>query len=220
MDDTQLPYFDEKVRVTFPDPDPDEEFGIVMVGGNLSPGMLISAYEQGVFPWFEPHQPILWWNPPFRCLLFPGELHMSKSMRRFMKRTNYRVTKNNSFSKVIRNCKEVPREGQQGTWITEDMVDAYTELHRLGFAHSYEVWDDDLLVGGLYGVEMRGYFCGESMFSYRSNASKLALVHLYREMIIEKGYAFIDFQVINPHSESLGAREIPRDEFLRMITKY
>ncbi len=217
MDDMEIPYFDESVRVTFPDPDPDDEYGIVLVGGNLSPGMLLSAYEQGVFPWFEPHQPILWWNPPVRCILLPGELHVSRSMQRFSKKTAFTVTKNRAFEQVIRNCKEISREGQQGTWITEDMVDAYTQLHLLGCVHSYEVWDGERLIGGLYGIEMSHYFCGESMFSYESNASKLALLYLYQEMIVEKGYSFIDFQVTNPHSESLGAREISRDAFIEML---
>ncbi len=217
MEYPEIPYFDASVRVTFPDPDPDDEYGIVMVGGNLSPGMLLSGYEQGVFPWFEPHQPILWWNPPMRCVLFPGELHLSRSMRRFIRNNPYTVMKDTAFEQVIRACKEIPREGQRGTWITEDMVEAYIELHLLGYAHSYEVWDGEELAGGLYGIEMEHYFCGESMFSRRSNTSKLALMHLYEETIVQRGFSFIDFQVTNPHSESLGAREIPREAYLALL---
>ncbi len=212
-----LPYMDEGYRITFPEPDPSDEYGIVMVGGNLSPGILLSAYEQGVFPWFEAHQPILWWNPPVRCILFPDNYHISKSMRRFICKTTYRVTRDRAFSQVIRSCKEIDRHGQQGTWITDDMVEAYEKLHQLGYAHSYEVWDGHTLAGGLYGIQMHHYFCGESMFSKASNTSKLAFFHLYQDLIVDRGFSFIDFQVTNSHSESLGTVEIPRDQFLSML---
>ncbi len=205
------------MRITFPDPDPYDQYGIVLVGGNLSPGMLLSAYEQGVFPWFDPHQPILWWNPPRRCVLLPGRLHISKSMRRFIRKHTYTVSRDRAFERVIRACKEIYRPGQSSTWITEDMVEAYVRLHRLGYAHSYEVWDGEDLIGGLYGVQIRNYFCGESMFSVRSNTSKLALYHLYNDVILEQGFMFIDFQVTNSHSESLGAHDISRKRFLSMI---
>jgi leucyl/phenylalanyl-tRNA---protein transferase len=212
-----LPYLSDRYRITFPDPDPLDEYGIVMVGGNLSPGILLSAYEQGVFPWFDPHQPILWWNPPRRCILFPGNYHLSHSMRRFIRRTSLTVTCNTAFEQVIRACKEIPRPGQNGTWLTEDMVEAYQLLHELGYAFSYEVWDGARLAGGLYGLHMGHYFCGESMFTRVSNASKLAFHTLYTDLISHEGLDFIDFQVTNPHSESLGAVEIEREDFLALL---
>ncbi|MDA3835673.1 MAG: leucyl/phenylalanyl-tRNA--protein transferase [Spirochaetales bacterium] len=212
-----IPYIDERYRVRFPHPDPDDKYGIVLVGGNLSPGMLLSAYEQGVFPWYNEKEPILWWNPPLRSVLFPGELRLSGSMWKFIRKTKFSVTKNEAFEEVISACREMERPGQDGTWITEDIVTAYTRLHKLGYGCSYEVWNNDALAGGLYGLQMPGYFCGESMFSKKSNASKLALWHLYNDLLREEDFKLIDFQVTNPHSESLGAREIPRDEYLRII---
>jgi leucyl/phenylalanyl-tRNA--protein transferase len=214
----QIPYLDEHYRITFPRPREDDEYGIVLVGGNLSPGMLLSAYEQGVFPWYDETQPILWWNPPKRCVLFHGELHISRSMKRFLNNHTYLVTVNRAFDRVIASCRDVKRPEGEGTWITDEVVEGYTRLHELGYAVSYEVWDQDGgLAGGLYGVQMDGYFCGESMFSYQSNTSKLALRHLYRDQLESGKSRLIDFQVTNDHSLRLGAREISRQKYLDLI---
>lgn len=219
MNADELPYLSEEYRVRFPDPDEDDPYGVVLVGGNLSVGMLLSAYEQGVFPWFEAHQPILWWNPPRRCILPRGNLHVSRRMSRFIRTTDLTYKVDTAFEEVIRACKQIVRPGQLGTWITEDMVEAYCELHRLGYAHSHEIWDADQLVGGLYGVALPHCFCGESMFTYRSNASKLALYHLYSSLMEDPLFRFIDFQVTSEHSESLGAIEVDRQEFLHLLSE-
>lgn len=213
-----LPYLSSEYRIRFPDPDPDDEYGIVMVGGNLSPGILLSAYEQGAFPWYSAYQPILWWNPPRRCVMFPENYHVSRSMKKFLRKTDLQVTKNKACEQVIRSCKEIERPGQQGTWITEDVLEFFLRMHEIGYVHSYEVWDSEQqLVGGLYGLQMSHYFCGESMFAKVSNASKLAFHHLYQDVIISSGFSFIDFQVTNEHSERLGAIEIDRDDFLKLL---
>ncbi|MGM0432713.1 MAG: leucyl/phenylalanyl-tRNA--protein transferase [Spirochaetota bacterium] len=213
---SELPYLDEHTRITFPPPREEDEYGIVLVGGNLSPGVLLSAYEQGVFPWYDEEHPILWWNPPWRCVLLPGELHISRSMRRFLRRHPYQVTRDTAFEAVITACQDTERPGQEGTWLTEEMVRAYIRLFRLGYAHSYEVWHGTDLVGGLYGVRTTRCFCGESMFSRVSNTSKLALWHLHRDVCDDPTCRLIDFQITNPHSESLGAHEIPRKEYQRL----
>lgn len=214
----EIPHLSRDYRITFPSADEQDPYGVVLVGGNLSEGMLLSAYEQGVFPWYGEDEPILWWNPPKRCVMFPGDLHIPRSMRRFLRKHQYVVSFNTAFSQVIAACRDADRPEGEGTWITEDIIRAYTRLHELGYAVSYEVWDEDgQLAGGLYGVQMPRYFCGESMFSRQSNTSKLALYRLYEDQFHNRDSILIDFQVANPHSLRLGAHEIDRSEYLRLI---
>lgn len=190
------------------------EEGIVAWGGDLKPDRLIAAYKSGVFPWFNEDDPILWWSPNPRCVLFPKDIKVSKSLKKSIKK--YRVTYDKDFSSVIKMCREVRTKNGEETWIREDMIKAYEALHVRGFAHSVEVWDSDELVGGLYGICMGRVFCGESMFSKKRDASKVALVDLARKL---ERYEFdmIDCQVPNPHLLSLGASVISRDEFLHKL---
>ena len=190
--------------------------GILAFGGDLQPERLILAYQSGIFPWYNEGEPIIWYTPAMRMVLFPEELKISKSMRRFMAKNEFSITWNKAFEQVIDQCQKSPRKDQLGTWITEEMKEAYIKLHKLGFAKSIEVWAKDELVGGLYGVDLGHVFCGESMFSKVSNASKLAFIHLVQELQ-KKGYKLIDCQVYNEHLESLGAREISRKEFMEIL---
>lgn len=190
--------------------------GIVAIGGDLSPQRLLLAYRNGIFPWFEDDEPILWWSPPARMVLFPDELKISKSMRNIINRGIFKVTFNTAFREVISNCRNIKRDGQPGTWITPDMVEAYCTLNELGVAKSVEVWQDNELVGGLYGVDLGHIFCGESMFSKVSNASKIAFIALTKQLYIAN-YRLLDCQVYNEHLESLGAREIDREDFLEIL---
>lgn len=190
--------------------------GIVAIGGDLSPERLLLAYRNGIFPWFEDDEPILWWSPPERMVLFFDELKISKSMRNVLNQEKFRVTFNTAFAEVISNCREIKRDGQPGTWITPDMTTAYCKLHEMGFARSVEVWQDDELVGGLYGVDLGYIFCGESMFSKVSNASKIAFIALAKQLEAAN-YRLLDCQVHNDHLESLGAREIEREDFLEIL---
>ena len=189
--------------------------GIIALGGDLSPNRLIHAYKHGIFPWYMDGEPIVWYCPYHRMVLFPEDIKISKSMRKVLRTHQYRITENTAFDQVIYACKHIKRGDDFGTWITDEMEDAYLKLHELGFAKSIEVWQDQELVGGLYGVEVNGIFCGESMFSKVSNTSKLAFIHL----VESKRYRFIDCQVYNDHLASLGAREIPRREFLNLLKK-
>lgn len=200
-------------RLLFPDPALAEEDGLLAVGGDLSVERLILAYRNGIFPWFSEDDPILWYSPHERFVLFPNELVVSKSMRKVLRSDTFTVTLDTAFDRVIENCSAAPREGQDGTWITADMKAAYNELHRLGFAHSVEVWQGDALVGGLYGVHAGDVFCGESMFSKVSNASKTALIWLCNNT----NYKLIDCQVYTEHLESLGARMIPRTDYIVLL---
>jgi leucyl/phenylalanyl-tRNA---protein transferase len=190
--------------------------GIVAVGGDLSPQRLMLAYSSGIFPWFEDDEPILWWSPPERMVLFFPELKISKSMRNVVNRGLFTVSFNKAFKEVITHCRDIKRDGQRGTWITQEMTDAYCKLHALGHAKSVEVWMGNELVGGLYGVDLGHVFCGESMFSKVPNASKVAFIALAKKLQIEN-YRLLDCQVHNSHLESLGAREIHRDDFLRVL---
>ena len=190
--------------------------GILAIGGDLSPERLLLAYKSGIFPWFEPGDPILWWSPNPRMVLFLEELIVSKSMRNILNRNIFTVTFNQSFRDVISNCQKVKRDGQTGTWITNDMIEAYCNLNELGIAKSVEVWQNDELVGGLYGIDLETIFCGESMFSLVSNASKVAFIALV-EQLKERNYKLLDCQVYNPHLESLGCREIKREEFIEIL---
>ena len=203
-----------KSTVQFPDPNTADDDGLVAVGGGLDPDFILSAYMQGIFPWFGDEDPILWWSPNPRFVLFPERLKVSKSMKRLLRNNGYTITVNRAFEEVIAECSKIKRSGQRGTWITQSMIEAYTTLHQLGYAKSVEVWNGDILVGGLYGIDLsNGVFCGESMFSKESNASKIAFITL----IQDNKYTLIDCQVYTNHLESLGAEEIPRGDFLKYL---
>lgn len=211
-----LPWLDED-DLWFPDPATalKEPNGLLAVGGDLQPQRLLKAYQLGIFPWFEADQPPLWWSPDPRMVLFPAEIHISRSMRTFLRKHPYSLTSDQDFAGVMRACAG-ERRGSTGTWISDAMLEAYTRLHELGHAHSVEVWEGAALVGGIYGVAMGKVFFGESMFSHRPNVSKLALMDLAARLP-EAGYGIIDCQVANPHLESLGARNIPRSEFRQWL---
>ena len=200
----------------FPDVNQANSDGILSVGGDLSAERLQLAYKSGIFPWFEIDDPILWWSPDPRMVLFLQELKISKSMRNILNRNQFQVTFNKNFRDVISHCQKVKRDGQNGTWITNYMIEAYYKLHELGIAKSVEVWQDDVLVGGLYGVDLGHVFCGESMFSLVSNASKVAFISLVKQLKTSN-YKLLDCQVYNPHLESLGCREISRKDFMAIL---
>ncbi len=202
-------------KLIFP-PVSGAEDGIVAIGGDLSPERLILAYRQGIFPWFNEGEPIVWWSPDPRFVLFPEKLHVPKSMNRVLNRREFRITYDQAFEDVITHCQNVPRKDQLGTWITGEMKAAYIQLHQLGYAKSVEVWRADELAGGMYGVDLGGVFCGESMFSKVSNASKVALISFIQKFQQEGGRLF-DCQVYSDHLVSFGAEEIPREEFMMYI---
>ncbi|MEP3372265.1 MAG: leucyl/phenylalanyl-tRNA--protein transferase [Maribacter dokdonensis] len=190
--------------------------GLLAVGGDLSPERLLLAYQNGIFPWFDNDSIILWWSPDPRMVLFPNEIKVSKSMKKVIRNKQFKLTKNTCFERVLEYCSSVPREGQDGTWITEAMKTAYIKLHEKGIAQSYEVWEEDKLVGGLYGVDLGHVFCGESMFSLASNASKFAFIKLAEELSL-KGYKVIDCQLHTDHLASMGAKEIARKDFMAIL---
>lgn len=196
-----------------------EPDGLLAVGGDLVPQRILNAYRHGIFPWFSPGQPILWWSPDPRAVLFPEKLKVSRSLRKSIDRNTFRVTFNNAFEQVIRACAETPRRGQDGTWISEEMQQAYIHLHEMGYAHSAESWLEDELVGGLYGLRLGRIFFGESMFSHRTDASKVPFVQLVRKLQSE-GVVLIDCQVTTGHLLSLGAEEIPRQRFIELLERY
>lgn len=200
----------------FPPVEQADRHGFLAVNGDLSTERLILAYRSGIFPWFDNGDPILWWAPPKRMVLFPDELVVSKSMRNILNQNRFTVTFNKDFKSVIKNCQQIKREGQHGTWISDEMIEAYVKLHEIGFAKSVEVWLDGELVGGLYGIDLGPIFCGESMFSKVSNASKVAFIN-FSQYLKEKHYKLLDCQIHNPHLESLGCREIPRMEFMKIL---
>lgn len=190
--------------------------GILAVGGDLSVDRLLLAYRNGIFPWFDDDEPILWWSPPQRMVLNPQEYKIAKSLRNILNRKIFKITFNQNFSEVIRQCQQMKRNGQQGTWITDSMLEAYIKLHEIGVAKSVEVWQNDDLVGGLYGVDLGKVFCGESMFSKVPNASKVAFVTLI-QLLKGKDYLLLDCQVHNDHLEKLGAFEISRDSYMKIL---
>ena len=202
--------------LVFPPVSKASEDGFLAIGGDLSPERLILAYKSGIFPWFEEGDPILWWSPNPRMVLFFEDLVVSKSMRNILNRDTFKVTFNQDFRGVISNCQKIKREGQHGTWITNEMIEAYCKLNELGIAKSVEVWQDNELVGGLYGVDLGTIFCGESMFSKVPNASKVAFIHWSRHLEANN-YKLLDCQIYNPHLESLGCREIARAEFIAIL---
>lgn len=195
-----------------------EPDGLLAAGGDLSPERLISAYEHGIFPWYAEGQPVLWWSPDPRAVLFPHHLHVSRSLRKRMRTADIETQLDRSFEAVIAEC-SAPRSAGDGTWLTSEMIAAYTRLHDLGFAHSVESWQDGQLVGGLYGVCLGRVFFGESMFSRATDASKIALVRLVDEAKA-RGIVVIDCQIPSPHLQSLGSRSIPRTEFTTLLLQH
>jgi leucyl/phenylalanyl-tRNA--protein transferase len=206
------------VESRFPDPREATEDGVVAVGGRPEPALLAEAYARGIFPWPVDGYPLLWFSPPERGLLFFEELHVPRSLARERRRTRLTFTIDRAFERVIRACAEVERAHERGTWIKPWMIRGYCEFHRLGRAHSVEAWEGEELVGGVYGVDAGGAFAGESMFHLRPNASKLALLHLI-EHLRARGLHWLDTQVLTPHMEALGARLVPREEFLRLLAE-
>jgi len=201
-------------NIAFPDVTKATHEGLLAYGGDLSTERLILAYKSGIFPWFEDEEPILWWSPDPRFVLFPEKLKVSKSMKQILRNSDFEITVNKDFHSVIDNCSKIKRNGQQGTWITNNLKAAYIKLHELGIAKSIEVWQNETLVGGLYGIDIdNGVFCGESMFSKVSNASKVAFI----TFIQNTNYKLIDCQVYTNHLETLGAEEIPREDFLKFL---
>ena len=201
-------------RLLFPNPALAEDDGLLAIGGDLSTQRLVLAYQNGIFPWYSEDEPILWFSPHERFVLYPDELKVSKSMQRVLKSGRFSITINKAFEAVIAACSQAPRPGQNGTWITADMQAAYITLNKKGYAHSVEVWDNGELVGGLYGVQVNSVFCGESMFSKESNTSKAALIYLCKS----GKYNLIDCQVYTPHLESMGARMISRTEYGKLLS--
>lgn len=208
-------YFITK-ELYFPPAEQTSKEGVLAVGGDLSPERLLLAYKNGIFPWFDDNDPILWWCPPQRMVLFPNEFKPSKSMRNVINKGTFRVTFNQCFREVMINCQQIYRPDQYGTWITDEMIDAYIKLHEIGRAMSVEVWFEDKLVGGLYGVDMKPVFCGESMFSLMSNTSKIAFITLV-DYLKNNNYRLLDCQIYNDHLASLGCFEIPREDFLDIL---
>lgn len=213
-----MPLYRLSRDLVFPNPARALPDGLLAVGGDLSEERLLLAYSQGIFPWYSDGEPILWWSPDPRMVLLPEEFHISKRFARIVRRPPFDVRLDTAFDRVIRACGRMPRRGQSGTWITNEMIAAYNRLHESGYAHSVECWHDDRLVGGLYGVSLGGCFFGESMFSLSPNASKVALARLV-ELLIYWDFVMIDCQVYTEHLESMGAREIPRSEFLRKLRR-
>ena len=205
-------------ELIFPPPDHAGPDGLLAVGGDLSSERLLLAYKLGIFPWYSEGQPILWWSPDPRLVLDLENFHISRRLRQILKKGVFKVTFDNAFESVIRACATAPRRGQEGTWITPEMQAAYIRLHRQGFAHSAESWLEGELVGGIYGVSLGRCFFGESMFSYKSNASKAALATLVHRLKAW-GFHMIDAQVTTEHLLSLGAKEIPRSLFLKRLEK-
>ena len=204
--------------IWFPNPKEADIEGLLAIGGDLSVKRLMHAYRSGIFPWFDEHQPILWWSPDPRMVLFPKDFKVSKSLQKTIKKKKFTITYNTNFSEVIKNCSQIKRDGQQGTWITNQMSEAYIQLFEKGYASSVEVWLENQLVGGLYGIDLKDkkIFCGESMFSKVSDASKVGFHFLVEKLKLEN-YKLIDCQMYTSHLERLGAKEIPRDEFLKIL---
>lgn len=206
-----------KNQLYFPPVEDTHSSGIIAFGGDLSIERLLLAYKNGIFPWYDDSEPITWWCPEYRMVVIPKEYKPSKSMRNILNKGIFEVTFNQNFEEVIKNCQTIQRNGQNGTWINDEIVKAYTELHKLGYAKSVEVWQNNQLVGGLYGVDLGNkIFCGESMFSKVSNASKAAFTWL-NNYLKQENYLLLDCQIYNEHLESLGAFEIEREVFMRIL---
>ncbi len=214
-----MPVYKIPDELLFPKPDLAEPDGLLGVGGDLAPERLLLAYANGIFPWYSRGEPVMWWSPDPRCVLYPGNLKISTSLRQVLRRRNYEVQFDTCFAEVVRQCATTRRKGQRGTWITGEMQEAYIRLHELGYAHSTEVFMGGELAGGLYGVALGRTYSGESMFHLRPEASKIALVHLV-ERLKEWEFPLIDCQVANKHLLSLGAEEMPRREFLEQLREH
>ena len=202
----------------FPPPELAEENGLLAVGGDLSAKRLLLAYSKGIFPWYSAGEPILWWSPSPRLVIIPDEFKVPSRLSRFIKQKKYKVTMDHAFQQVISGCASAADRQDKGTWIDDDMIEAYTLLHEMGYAHSVECWMDDELVGGLYGIALGKIFFGESMFSRQSNASKVAFVYL-AEKLLERGFDLIDCQLKTEHLMQFGAREIPGVEFQDLLVR-
>jgi len=211
-----MPVFRLTDDLVFPPPGLAEEDGLLAVGGDLSVNRLLLGYSMGIFPWYSEGSAILWWSPDPRLVLFPKELRVSRSLSQTIRKGRFRVTFDTAFDQVIVNCADLPRRHERGTWITEDMREAYCCLHAAGYAHSVESWYEDELAGGLYGVALGGIFFGESMFTRRRDASKIALVKLVAQLVAWN-FRLIDCQITTRHLVSLGAKEMPRSTFVEMV---
>lgn len=221
MTDPDFPWLHEEQRIQFPDPRESETGNVVAAGGNLSPGVLLSAYSQGAFPWYDDEaEPILWWNPDPRCVLYPDRLHVSKRMQRTLKSGKFIIKSDTAFRDVITSCAVIKRKHEDGTWINPDIIESYCSLHELGWAHSIESYeareDGETLLGGLYGISLGKCFFGESMFSAAADASKAAFISMVRALG-NSGIELIDCQITTPHLVSLGAEEISRTEYLNSL---
>ena len=200
----------------FPSPQSATNEGVVAVGGDLNPLRILEAYKNGIFPWFNDDDNLMWWSPDPRMILYPEKIKISKSFKSFLKKKEYRVSFNENFEDVIESCSNIKRVNQKGTWITNGLKQSFIELHQMGYAHSVEVWQNGVIIGGLYGLDLGNIFCGESMFSIKSNASKVGLYFLCQELKLNN-YRFIDCQVPSQHLRTLGAVEISRDNFLKKL---
>lgn len=213
-----MPVYKLPDEVYFPDPNLAEKDGLLAVGGDLSAERLIQAYANGIFPWYSAGDPIMWWSPNPRMILYPDKLKVSKSLKQFLRKPNLEVRFDTQFEAVIEACAKIPRAGQPGTWITKEMLEAYVQLHKIGIAHSVEVLEENKLIGGLYGISLGKAFFGESMFHYKKDASKAALYHLV-ERLKKWEFHLIDAQIETAHLMSLGAINIKRSEFLNQLEK-
>ena len=218
MSPIRLPSLDIDRPGAFPPPETAlrEPEGLLAWGGGLSPIWLLGAYRQGIFPWYNPGEPILWWSPDPRYGFVPGNVHLGRSRQRVLRRMDWRVRADTAFDAVVRHCADAPRAGSHGTWIDAAMRDAYRTMHELGYGHSIEIYEGDELVGGLYGLAVGRVFCAESMFSLRSQASALALYALGRTLA-DWGWRWIDAQLYNPHLALLGGQAMPRTDYLRLL---
>lgn len=213
-----MPIYQLSDELVFPNPTEASDEGLLAIGGDLSPQRLVAAYAHGIFPWFNEFDPIMWWSPNPRMVLFPEKFKLSKSLKQTLNKNKFELRIDTAFEHVIENCKSINRKGEDGTWITDEMKVAYIKLHEYGLAHSFESWQNGELVGGLYGISLGHAFFGESMFQKSSDASKVAFYHL-NQFCLKHNFPFIDCQVPNPHLASLGAEEISRILFLEMLGK-
>lgn len=213
-----MPIFQLPDEILFPPPDLADESGILAVGGDLTEERLLLAYSMGIFPWYSEGDPILWWSPDPRLVLFPGEMKVSRSLKQTMNKGTFTITMDTAFESVIRECALIHQRSAGDTWITDKMIEAYIHLHHSGFAHSVESWSDDTLVGGLYGVSLGSAFFGESMYAKKSNASKVAFVRLIQQLG-KWQFTLIDCQVATKHLKTFGAHDIPRAEFMALLKR-
>jgi leucyl/phenylalanyl-tRNA---protein transferase len=214
-----MPVYQLPDEIIFPHPSEAEADGLLAIGGDLSPNRILAAYVNGIFPWYNPGEPILWWSPDPRCVLFPEKLKISKSLAALIKKNIFQIRFDTNFLAVIKNCATAKRADELGTWISDDIINAYNQLHELGYAHSVETYRDNKLVGGLYGIAFGKVFFGESMFFLEPNASKVAFCSLI-EKLLKLNYQIVDNQVTNKHLLSLGAEEIERDKFIDVLKIY